>query len=152
MRKVILSALILAINITGCSKATQLYSASTMLNGATEQIEVGANNVCTGTEALVSGTQKLESGVLALVDGADKLCDGGNQLADGSDTLVKGIKKFNTEGINKICSIVNDDGKSLIRRIEKLEELSEEYKKFSSEKENEEVQFFSIMDSILKFL
>ena len=101
-----------------------------------------------GTADLAIGATKLYNGSNDLVNGISTLSDGTIKLADGSQTLVDGIKKFNNEGINEICNLVNNEGKSLIKRIEKLEELSKNYTQFASDKTRDDIHFFNIMDII----
>ena len=127
---------------------TELYGASSQLNVASNKIKNGANVLKNGTADLAIGATKLYNGSNDLVNGITTLSDGTERLADGSQTLVDGIKKFNNEGINEICNLVNNEGKSLIKRIEKLEELSKNYTQFASDKTRDDIHFFNIMDII----
>lgn len=127
---------------------SNLAGASNKLTTASATIAAGANSLQSGTESLMSGTNTLSNGTDSLVQGVNSLSDGSKQLVDGSGTLVDGIKRFNAEGIDSICNLINNDGKNLIRRIEKLEELSRNYDAFASDEERDNLQFISIMDSV----
>ena len=127
-----------------------LSTASSQLTTAAGTISSGAGNLQAGTTSLLNGANTLATGTGTLVDGINSLSEGSQKLVDGSGTLLDGIKKFNTEGIDNICNLVNNDGKNLIRRIEKLEELSKEYTTFASEEKRDNIQFISIMDSMSK--
>ena len=127
---------------------TELYGASSQLNIASNKIKDGAYVLKNGTADLAIGATKLYNGSDDLVNGITTLSDGTVKLADGSQTLVDGIKKFNDEGIDEICNLVNNEGKSLIKRIEKLEELSRNYTQFASDKTRDDIHFFNIMDII----
>ena len=130
--------------------AATLSDAGGKLNDATAKISSGAEQLQNGTSSLYNGANELEGGTKVLVNGINSLSDGSKKLVDGSGELVDGIKKFNMDGIDKICNLVNNDGKSLIKRIEKLEELSKNYDTFASDEKRDNIQFISIMDNISK--
>ena len=60
--------------------------------------------------------------------------------------------KFDEQGIQKIYRIVNNNVKDLQARIEKLRELSDEYKTFTNIDENAKgnVKFIMMIDSLKK--
>lgn len=64
--------------------------------------------------------------------------------------MYEGISKFNQEGIEVICNYVNGDLKDLSVRLEKLQELSEEYNNFTMlDTANEgSVKFILVIDSL----
>lgn len=121
--------------------ASQLAQGTRDLSEGTKQVDSGVDKLSKGSKALTSGTKQLEEGTQSLSDGAEKLTDGSKELAEG-------IHKFNTEGINKIVNFVNIDIKNIMTRGKKLEELSNEYNKFSSDDEREDISFISMIDSI----
>lgn len=112
------------------------------------QVANGIQDLSEGTSSLVEGANALSNGATSLVQGVNSLADGSKQLVDGSGTLYDGIAKFNSEGIDNICNLINNNGKNLIRRIEKLQELSDSYDSFTSDKKRDNLQFISIMDGI----
>ncbi len=59
---------------------------------------------------------------------------------------------FNEEGIDKICDYINGDLKDISARLEKLQELSEDYNNFTMLNDGNKgnVKFIMIMDSIKK--
>lgn len=128
---------------------TQLSAASNKLTAATDTISSGANDLQNGTQSLLTGVNSLKQGTTTLSNGVVTLSDGSKALVQGSTELKDGMNKFKTEGIDKVVELVNVDGKNLIRRIEKLEELSESYNTFEDEsKKREDVAFVSIMDGL----
>lgn len=131
------------------SGAIDLNDASNQLNDASQIITSGAKQLQDGSQSLVNGVITLKNGTTTLTDGIGTLSVGSKALVDGSSQLKDGITKFNSEGINKIVNLVNTKGKNLLKRVEKLEELSENYNTFEDEtKKREDIQFVSIMDSI----
>ena len=129
--------------------ANGLSEASGQLNVASQTITAGANKLQNGSQSLLEGVNTLKTGTTTLTEGIDTLSIGSKALVDGSTQLRDGITKFNSEGINKIVNLVNTKGKNLLKRVEKLEELSENYNTFEDEtKKREDIQFVSIMDSI----
>ena len=62
------------------------------------------------------------------------------------------MSKFDTEGIQKIYNIVNNNVKDLHSRIQKLKELSSEYNSFTQidENTNGSVKFIIMIDSLKK--
>lgn len=54
----------------------------------------------------------------------------------GANTLSDGMSKFNKEGIETICNLVNGDLKDVSSRFEKLKELANEYNNFSNKDSN----------------
>ena len=131
------------------SGTTDLNDASNQLNAASQTITRGAKQLQDGSQSLVNGVITLKNGTTTLKDGVASLSVGSKALVDGSNQLKDGITKFNSEGIDKIVNLVNTKGKNLLKRIEKLKELSESYNTFEDEtKKRDDIQFVSIMDSI----
>ena len=62
------------------------------------------------------------------------------------------MSKFDKEGIEKIYELVNGDVKDLQTRLEKLQDLAEEYNTFTMLDENAEgsVKFIMMVDSLKK--
>ncbi len=78
--------------------------------------------------------------------------DGVNELSNGTNTLAEGIDTFNREGIDKICDMVKGEVKDLQNRIEKLQDLANEYNSFTMAEENAQgnVKFILMIDSLDK--
>lgn len=120
-----------------------------------EKLAYASNSIANGAYNLQVGTQKLQDGIGTLSDGSKELRNGSLSLTEGtlalvtgSETLASGIKQFNEDGISKIIDFANNKGKDLIRRFEKLEELSEQYTSFASKEKRDELKFISITDSV----
>lgn len=71
-------------------------------------------------------------------------------LKNGTQSLAEGATKFDTEGIQKVCNLINGDVKNISKRVEKLNDLSNEYNNFGmiSEGNSGEVKFVMIVDSL----
>ena len=69
-------------------------------------------------------------------------------MLNGTIELSDGMTKFNNEGVKKLTNIVNGDVKNVTTRIEKLQNLANQYDRFGSEEEREAIRFISIIDSI----
>jgi len=85
---------------------------------------------------------KLQAGLAQLTDGTAALSDGANQLSEG-------MTQFDTDGIQKIYDLVNGDVKDMQVRIEKLQELANDYNTFTmNNAESGSVKFILMFDSI----
>jgi putative membrane protein len=134
---------------------TNLDDSSKQILSANNQLTDAAGTIASGAESLANGSSTLNDGVKTLLAGSNKLSEGTNTLlsgsvtlSEGSQTLTDGIHKFNAEGIQKISKYVNVDLQNLITRGQKLEELSNNYNTFGSDKERNSIKFISIIDSI----
>lgn len=94
----------------------------------------------------------VDKSVATLKGALKELTNGTNLLADGANELQNGMNKFDTEGIQKIYNIVNNNVKDLQLRVQKLRDLSNEYKSFTSIDENAKgnVKFIMMIDSLKK--
>lgn len=134
---------------TQTAEQTAVATAKQVGNQAKEKF---TNQVVSQMNTLESGLSQLATGLSNLNEGSSQLSEGTSTLNTGIDTLSKGITQFNSEGINKICNYINGDVKDITIRIEKLQQLSEEYQNFSMLNDNNlgEVKFIMIIDSIKK--
>ena len=131
------------------SKGTDALSAGTeTLSAGSNQVKTGLSTLDSSTNKLISANNQLTSAAGTISKGASDLADGSTALLSGTNELVNGVKKFNEDGIRKISNEVNGNVKNVIRRVEKLEDLSNEYNKFASTEEREAVKFISIINSI----
>ena len=110
------------------------------------------NQVVSKMGTLGNGIDMLTDGLSQLNDGSNTLANGTSTLSEGATTLAEGISKFNNEGIDKICNYINGDVKNITTRLEKLEELANEYNNFTMINNGDKgtVKFIMIMDSIKK--
>jgi X-X-X-Leu-X-X-Gly heptad repeat protein len=139
-----------------------LNSSSDALVAGAKQVSDGISSVSSGTETLANGSTTIKEGLTTLDTSSKQILSANNQLTDaagtiasgaeslesGTQTLTDGIHKFNIEGIQKISKYVNVDLQNLITRGQKLEELSNNYNTFGSDKERNSIKFISIIDSI----
>lgn len=95
---------------------------------------------------------EVDSKILVLKDALSQLTNGTYELSKGAEELTNGMSKFDKEGIEKIYELVNGDVKDLQTRLEKLQDLSEEYNTFTMLDENAEgsVKFIMMVDSLKK--
>ena len=135
------------------------------LSEKTGELSAGAKKLSAGTEALKEGTNKLENGsstvkagidtldksTVKLLDASEKLTEGAEKIEKGADKLSSGIDTFNKEAIGKIVDYIDGDLKDLRQRVEKLRDLSEEYKTFTlineDGKNDGKPEFIMIIDS-----
>ena len=108
------------------------------------------NQVVSQMTTLGESLGELTDGLSTLDSGVEKLSVGTNQLDSGITELADGITKFNTEGIDKICNYINGDLKDITTRIDKLEELANNYNNFTMLNNGNEgnVKFIMISDGI----
>ncbi|MCI9365332.1 MAG: hypothetical protein HFJ54_01550 [Clostridia bacterium] len=138
---------------------TQVGNGAAILKSGTSELYTGTQKLEKGTKTLNAGSKEMKKGLNILDNGTDSLKNASNQLTEGAGTiksgandLSEGITKFNKEGIEKMCNYINRDLKDISVRLEKLQELSEEYTSFTMlDGENKgNVKFIMIMDSIKK--
>ena len=106
----------------------QVVSQMSTLGNALDELTDGLANIDNGVSALSVGTNKLDSGAL--------------QLANG-------VKTFNEQGISKINNLVNGDLRNIASRVEKMNELANEYNNYAGIQNGMagEVKFIMITDS-----
>lgn len=112
-----------------------------------------------GSKTLHDGSKEMKSGLNILNDGSSELTNANNQLTDGANSLSKGVSdlangvsKFNKDGIQTISNYINGDLKDISVKLEKLQELADDYNNFSMLHDESEgnVKFIMITDSIRK--
>ena len=117
----------------------------------------GTLSLATGIKTLNSGSLEMKNGLTTLNDGTSNLANANNQLTEGASTLSEGattlsygISKFNKEGINTICNYINGNLKHVSIKLEKLQELANDYNNFTMLNNGTEgnVKFIMIMDGI----
>lgn len=132
--------------------STLLADGANKLTEGTEQLTDGINSLADGSAQMKSGLTTLSSGAKQLSNASNQLTDGANTISTGATTLSEGMTKFNDEGINKICNYINGNLRDIKVRVEKLQDLSNEYNTFSMLNENDKgiVKFILITDSLSK--
>lgn len=138
---------------------TELIKGSNDLKSGTSSLSQGTSKLQTGVSTLASGSKELKSGLSTLNSSSNKLnsankqlLEGASTISDGAKTLAEGISEFDKEGINKIVSLVNGDVKDLQTRVEKLQDLANEYNSFAGKDEEAEgtTKFIFVVDSLKK--
>ena len=138
---------------------TELIAGSNELKNGTSTLSQGTSKLQTGVSTLASGSKELKTGLSTLNTSSDKLnsankqlLEGASTISDGAKTLAEGISEFDKEGINKIVSMVNGDVKDLQTRVEKLQDLANEYNSFAGKDEEAEgtTKFIFVVDSLKK--
>ena len=134
------------------SKTKELAQGTQSLYEGTIKISEGSGTLNSGSTQLKQGLNTLDAGGTKLGTASNQLTEGANTLSEGATTLAEGITKFNEEGIDKICDYINGDLKDISARLEKLQELSEDYNNFTMLNDGNKgnVKFIMIMDSIKK--
>lgn len=136
---------------------TELIAGSNELKNGTSTLSQGTSKLQTGVGTLASGSKELKTGLSTLNSSSDmlnsankQLLEGANTISDGAKTLAEGMSEFDEEGINKIVSLVNGDVKDLQTRIEKLQDLANEYNSFAGIEEGNEgtTKFIFLIDAI----
>ena len=139
---------------------------NTLQSAVDTKLEPGANQLYSGTESLKQGSSTLKSGSAQIKNGVQTLSNSGaelskastmlsegtTELAKGSNDLKEGAEKFDKEGISKIADFINSNVKDLQERVEKMQELANEYNNFSGIEDDDEgsVKFIIMSDKIGK--
>ena len=141
------------------SNLSKLYSSSKELENGAKSLYDGVNTLSTGVNTLHNGSSEMKNGLASLSDGTSKLyiantqlSDGAKTMADGASTLSDGMSRFNKEGIGVIANAINSDLKDVSSRLEKLQDLANEYNNFTmlSDGNQGTAKFIMVMDGIHK--
>lgn len=134
------------------SKSSELVAGANSLYDGTKKLSSGTQELNNGSKQLKSGLNTLDSSTAQLRDADGQLVSAANTISDGVNTLAEGITQFKEEGIDTICDYINGDLRNLQTRIEKLQDLANEYNNFTMLNDGEEgsVNFIMIMDAIKK--
>ena len=139
------------------AKETAETTATTTAETVAKQVgktakETFTNQVVSQMGTLDAGLKELVSGLEKLETGSKTLSNGTSTLNKGAQTLSSGMSEFDKDGISRISNLVNGDVKDLTSRLEKLQELSNEYNNFTMANKDtaDSVKFIVMMDSIKK--
>ncbi len=131
---------------TQTAGATATQTATQVGNQAkqkfTNQVVSQMSTLGTALDELTNGLANIDNGVSALSVGTNKLDSGALQLANG-------VKTVNERGISKINNLVNGDLRNIASRVEKMNELANEYNNYAGIQNGMagEVKFIMITDS-----
>lgn len=135
---------------TLAEKTEELADGSKTLYKGSTAIADGTKTLNSGSSEMKKGLNTLNNGTTSLLDANNQLTFGANTLLSGANTLANGMNKFNKDGVNTISNYINGDVKDISIRLEKLQELADEYNNFTELKNDAigNVKFIMIIDSI----
>lgn len=93
------------------------------LSKGSKDLKNGASELHTGVNSLNDGIQTINNSAPALVDGVSQLRDGAMQLSDG-------LKRFKTEGVEKLIDAVDGKLGGLMARVRATVDVSRSYRSF----------------------
>ncbi len=91
----------------------------------------GISQLTNGASTLVSNNGELTGGAGKLSNAATQIGDGVDELEDGSKQLMDGMAQFDEDGIQKLTEAYNGDVKSLLQKLEAVENAGESYQTFT---------------------
>lgn len=101
------------------------------LSDGVAALAAGGAKLKAGTKQLADGGSQLVEGVGTLKDGGSQLTDGVNALYDGAKELADGMKEFDTDGIQKLKSTVDDEFSGMIDRMQAVIDTGRDYQTFT---------------------
>ena len=131
---------------TQTAGATATQTATQVGNQAKQKF---TNQVVSQMSTLGNALDELTDGLANIDNGVSTLSAGTNKLDNGAVQLANGVKTFNDQGISKINNLVNGDLKNIASRVEKMNELANEYNNYAGIQNGMagEVKFIMITDS-----
>ena len=132
---------------TQTAGATATQTATQVGNQAKQKF---TNQVVSQMSTLGSALNELTNGLETIDNGVSALAVGTNKLDNGALQLASGVKTFNDQGISKINNLVNGDLRNFASRLEKINELANEYNNYAGIQDGTEgeVRFIMIVDGI----
>lgn len=120
------------------SNIEQLKNGGEKLSQNNRKLLAGAKKILKAGKSMNSGSKKLIAGVTKLKKGSNQLnkatgqvTEGIGKLKDGASELYDGMDRFDSEGIQEINKMYEDDFKDLKDRLSVLLDISKEYTNFS---------------------
>lgn len=131
---------------TQTAGATATQTATQVGNQAKQKF---TNQVVSQMSTLGNALDELTNGLANIDNGVSALSVGTNKLDSGALQLANGVKTFNEKGISKINNLVNGDLRNIASRVEKMNELANEYNNYAGIQNGMagEVKFIMITDS-----
>ena len=125
--------------------ATATQTATQVGNQAKQKF---TNQVVSQMSTLGSALSELTNGLETIDNGVSALAVGTNKLDNGALQLASGVKTFNDQGISKINNLVNGDLRNFASRLEKINELANEYNNYAGIQDGTEgeIRFIMIVD------
>lgn len=133
-------------------KSNELSEGAKVLNEGTTALSKGTSDLSCGSSKMKNGLNILDSSSNQLAIANNELTKGATTLSDGANQLSEGITTFNKEAISTICNYINGDLSNMQTRVEKLQDLANQYNNFTMLNDGTEgnVKFIMIIDSIKK--
>ena len=134
-----------------------MNSSSQALVSGISQLSSGADTLSQGTETAASGAKQLSDGANTLAEGTKELKKGTKDLTsgivnlmDGASSLMNGMSKFNSDGIQSLSELFQDDTQSFFDRLRAIKAYGDEYTSYSGKAEDMPgtVRFIIRTDSI----
>jgi len=132
------------------SKSKELSNGAKDLYEGYKKLTDGAQELSDGSNEMKYGLDTLNNGSASLLEANNQLTAGASSLSTGATTLANGMSRLNKDGINTIFSYINGDLKDITVKLEKLQELANEYNNFTmlDSEADGSVKFIMIIDSI----
>lgn len=108
------------------------------------QLAAGSKRLAAGMKTFCEGIQALADGLCSLQEGCGQFGEGIAQLADGSMQLSQGLQQLQTEGLEPILTLLEEDGQPLLLRLKATMQAAKEYRSFSGISDS--------MDGSVKFI
>jgi len=102
-----------------------------------------------GINKINDSTNKISNGLNTITVYSNQIYNGMSSIKDGAEELSLGISTYNKEGINKLTSLINNNVKSVVKKVETLSNLSKEYDSFAGKDSIDgETKFILVIDGI----
>lgn len=111
-----------------------LISGISALPSSVHALHVGSTNLLTGANSLASGMSTLNSSSGSISSAISQFKNATGELVSATGELKDGVNEFSEEGINKLCSYVDDamtDINDVIDLVKASEKLSETYSNYA---------------------
>ena len=131
---------------------TKLATGAKQLYNGTESLKQGSSTLKSGSAQIKAGVNTLSTSGEQLSQASTQLSEGTSELASGSSELKSGIEQFNRDGVSKLTNLVNNKVKDFEARLEKMQDLANEYNQFSGKDGNAHgtVKFIMMTDKVEK--
>ncbi len=113
------------------SNDKKLIAGTKQIIKASKKMNKTAKTLNKGMKTLRKGSNKLGRSTDQLVSGVSQLTTASGQLSDGADELASGVDEFNSEGVEKLQEVYDDDVKGLTDRLQAIVDAGKDYRSFS---------------------
>lgn len=113
------------------SGASEVAGGAASLSEGAAKLDDGVGELQSGATKLVDNNGALKDGADQLAEGTEKLSDGVNTLLTGANDLSDGMVRFDKEGIEKLTSSFEDEGKKVVDRLNATMDAAKSYHSFT---------------------